>query len=102
MKNFLMTIYSIILSPSFSANQIIPKLCIDCKFYKKGLFTFSKFGKCTLFPTVNEPDYFLVNGKNKNNIECYHYCSTARNFDSMCGKEGKFYEKNEKKDFFEI
>jgi len=81
---------SIILSP-FSANQIRHKLCIDCKFYTKSFFSFSKFGKCTLFPIENYNDYFLVNGKNSNTE--YDYCSEARKFDSMCGKEGKFYEK---------
>ena len=86
-----MIIYSIILSP-LSASQIRPKLCIDCKFYTKNVFTSSEFGKCLLFTKENDNDYFLVNGNNHNhNIE-YHYCSTSRKYDDMCGKEGKFYE----------
>jgi hypothetical protein len=85
-------IYSIILSP-FSASQIKPKLCIDCKFYKKeSIFTSNEFGKCSLFLRENDNDYYLVNGVNNNNKE-YHYCSTSRKYDDMCGKEGKFYEK---------
>jgi hypothetical protein len=36
-----------------------------------------------------------VNGKPDNNLDKYHYCSTARKFDNMCGKEGKFYEEKE-------
>jgi hypothetical protein len=92
--NFIFIIYSIILS-TFSANQVTPKLCIDCKFYKRGLFTISsEFGKCELFLKEKNTDYFLVNGKKDNNIE-HHYCSTARYSDRMCGKEGKFYEKSE-------
>jgi hypothetical protein len=88
-----MIIYSTILSP-FSASQIRPKFCIDCKFYKKDFFTFSEFGKCSLFPKEKDTDYFLVNGnkKNNNNIE-YYYCNTARISDNMCGEEGKLYEK---------
>jgi hypothetical protein len=90
--NFIFIIYSIILS-SFLANKITPKLCIDCKFYKRGIFTISsEFGRCELFTKEKNTDYFLVNGKKDNNIEHY-YCSTARNSDRMCGEEGKFYEK---------
>jgi len=95
MKYISMMIYPIILS-SISANQIRPKFCVDCKFYKKDFFTFSEFGKCTLFPKEKDNDYFLVNGNNNdndnNNIE-YHYCATSRNSERMCGEEGKFYEK---------
>ena len=90
MKYFFM-ILSIILSP-FAATQIRPKLCIDCKFYTKGFLTSNEFGKCALFPKENDNDYFLVNGVNNNKTE-YHYCSTSRRFERMCGKEGKFYEK---------
>ena len=54
-----MTICSIILSP-FTANQIRPKLCIDCKFYTKNFFTFSEFGKCSLFPRVIDNDSFWL------------------------------------------
>ena len=89
-----MLIYPIILSPfSVISSQIRPKLCIDCKFYTKDFFTFSEFGKCSLFP-IEKNSYFFVNGKGNNSKEYdYHYCSTARKFDNMCGQEGKFYEK---------
>jgi len=88
---YILIIYSIILS-SFSASQMKPKLCINCKFYKKDFFTSSEFGKCSLFPREKENDYFLVNGNNNNNIESY-YCSTSRKYDHLCGKEAKFFEK---------
>jgi hypothetical protein len=87
-----MIIYFIILSSSF-ANQITTKLCVNCKFYKKEFFVSNKFGKCLLFPKENDNDYFLVDGINNNNKKEFHYCSTSRKIDSMCGKEGKFYEK---------
>jgi hypothetical protein len=85
-------IYAIISSPLLAA-QMKPKLCIDCKFYKKDFFTTSEFGKCTLFPRKTENDNFLVNGMNVNNNIDYLYCSISRKYEDMCGKEGKFYEK---------
>jgi len=106
MKYILITICSIILSP-FLANQIvqgitgvpskgvIPKICVDCKFYTKNLFGFSEFGKCALFPKENNS--FLVNGhKNKE----YYYCYTSREFEDMCGKDGKCYQPKIKRTFF--
>jgi hypothetical protein len=92
MKTFFIIICSIILS-SFSASQIRQKLCIDCKFYTKSFFSSSEFGKCKLFPREKDNDYFLVNGNNNNNNTEYNFCSIARKYDYMCGKEGKFYEK---------
>lgn len=86
-----MIICSIILLP-FSVSQIKPKLCIDCKFYRKNFFTSSEFGKCALFPIGKDTDSFLVNGKMDDNIE-YYFCSTLRKYEDMCGKEGKLYEK---------
>jgi hypothetical protein len=77
---------------SNSASKIGPKFCINCKFYKKDFISFSEFGKCTNFLYYNDNDNYLVNGKINNNLDQYHYCSTARKFENMCGKEGKFYE----------
>ena len=90
-------IYCNILS-LFSAAPIKPKLCVDCKFFTKDFFTINKFGKCSLFPKVDDINYFLVDG-NKDNINSeYHYCSTSRKYDHMCGEEGKLFEnKNVKK-----
>ena len=70
---------------------IEPKLCKNCKFFKKDFFTSNKFVKCTLF-NREEIKYFLVDGIPEKNLYNYHYCSTARNFDHMCGVEGKKYE----------
>ena len=96
MKYIFLIINFFILSVSvsvFSTNLIVkPKLCIDCKYFTKNLFFMpNKFGKCSLFLKEQEDDDFLVNGIR--NIE-YYYCSTARNYDSMCGKEGTLYEEN--------
>jgi hypothetical protein len=89
MNKFFVLICSIILLP-FSESQIKPKLCINCKFFKN-YFLNSKYGKCEMFITTYDNDYFLVNG-NKNKID-FAFCSTARKFEDMCGEQGKFYEK---------
>ena len=58
-----------------------PVLCVNCKWFRKDLFTEPLFGKCAKFPERPESDGTK-----------YKYCITARDSDSMCGKEGKFYE----------
>ena len=89
----LITIYYNILS-IFSAYEIKPKLCIDCKFFRKSIFSNdNKYGKCSFFTERKDDDnHFLVTGI-KNKEEFYYFCSTSRNFEHMCGKEGKHYEK---------
>jgi hypothetical protein len=78
--------------PSQPKQPIEPKLCKNCKFFvKENFFTANKFGKCTLF-NYEETKYFLVDGIYEKNLENYHYCSTARNYEHMCGAEGKKYE----------
>ena len=73
------------------------KICIDCKFFSNNFFTDKNFGKCLLFPYKQDNTDYLVTGINKNEKPEYHYCSTARKFNYMCGEEGKKYEKNDKK-----
>jgi len=78
-------------------NSMKPKLCVNCKFFKNEYIIFNRFGKCSLFPKDEEPIdkndiHFLVDGtKNIKEIE-YYFCSTARNYDDMCGKEGKRFQ----------
>jgi hypothetical protein len=89
MKNIFVIICYIIL-PVFSLTEIAPKLCINCKFFRNNFLTDNKFGRCYLFPTEEKRDInYYVTGIEKN-VEFY-YCSTARNYDDMCGKEGKKY-----------
>jgi hypothetical protein len=68
---------------------------VNCKYFRYHFFSGKKFGKCALFPIIDEKDrYYLVNGKNENKNTDYHYCSVARgNYTGMCGPEGKFFEK---------
>jgi hypothetical protein len=84
-----MIISSIILS-TFSLQQIKPKLCINCKFFITDNNT-NEFGKCSLFPKVQDNNSILVNGIKKNNVNEYFYASTLRSEDSLCGKEGKMH-----------
>jgi hypothetical protein len=47
------------------------------------------YGKCLLFPkTERSIDYFITGIDKK--VEFY-YCSIARKYDDMCGKDGKRY-----------
>ena len=56
----------------------------------------NKFGKCKLFsiPETYTDDYFLIDGIKRDDDIDYQYCSIARKYERLCGKEGKFYEKN--------
>ena len=74
----------------FSVHLTKPKLCIDCKYFKKDFFIDNKFGTCSFFPKKKEDEYFLVDGIT---TKQYMYCNVARKIDDMCGEEGKFYEK---------
>jgi hypothetical protein len=89
MKNIFVIIFSIIL-PVFSLTEITPKFCINCKFFRNSFLNDKKFGKCSLFPKDEKRDInYYVTGIEKD-IEFY-YCSIARSYDNMCGKEGKKY-----------
>jgi len=72
------------------ANSMREKFCINCKYFIKpttgGL---NEFAKCSMFPT-NNPKY-LIDGRHRQSD--YRYCYTARDFDSLCGKNGTKYKK---------
>jgi len=93
MKYILLYTFYNILS-IISANKNIPKFCIDCKFFKNNFFSGSEYAKCSFFP-IEKHEYadYLVNGYRKNSKTEYTYCSIARSYDHLCGKEGKYYEK---------
>ena len=67
------------------------KYCVNCKYFVKNPFCKDTFGKCSAF-RKNIENYqkldYLVSGKQK--IE-YKFCSTAREDEDLCGKEGKMY-----------
>ena len=93
MQQVLILFFSFIL-PLFGLNQKIvkPKICINCKHFISDDNNGS-FGKCSLFPQKIDNIDFLVRGIEKEEIVHYSYCSTARIYDHMCGKEGKMYKK---------
>jgi hypothetical protein len=66
------------------------KVCFNCKHFKKTLFNQNQFGRCKLFP--KESNELVGEYKPKIKID-YYFCSTARDNDDMCGKEGFFFEK---------
>jgi hypothetical protein len=79
-----------------SSNQNTPKFCKDCKFFKNNFLTGSEYSKCSAFPIIEiEKDNanFLVNGYKKDSKKEFEYCSIARGYEHLCGKEGKFYER---------
>ena len=79
----------ILLTEIVSLNPPIkPNLCVNCKFFMNDFISGNKYGKCSLFPKT-EMDIDLVTGIKKNYK--YQFCSIARDYDDMFGKEGKKY-----------
>jgi len=65
------------------------KFCKNCKhFIPNTNSKIDKYATCRILP-LNIKDY-LVTG-NPDDIE-YYYCTTAREFDNMCGKNASKYE----------
>jgi hypothetical protein len=95
--NFIILIICCIGLPVISLRPTQPKLCINCKYFIPDIVTdtisdVSTFSKCSLFPTKRGKINYLVNGIITYD---YFYCSTSREFNDMCGEEGKYYKKRE-------
>jgi len=88
--NYIFLIICSIFLPIFSLKQNKPKLCINCKFFIKDLEYGNEYGKCSLCPTEESSVKLLVTGYK--NIDNYYYCSTARQSERLCGKEGINYK----------
>ena len=74
--------------PVLALHEVTPKLCVNCKFFMNTFLSGKKYGKCSLFPTT-KPEIDLVTGIK---TEAKHqFCSIAREYDNLCGKEGKKY-----------
>lgn len=69
---------------------LAPKFCVYCEHFipKKG--GNNEFGRCKKFPH-DWTDNYLITGEKKAEESNYHFCSTARKFDYMCGERGKKY-----------
>ena len=85
-----------------SLNALQTKICAQCKYfiYNEQLL----YGKCSFFPKIEPEDIyqkrrelleFLVTGYEKPKVSKptdYYFCSTVRDCEHMCGKEGKKYQ----------
>jgi hypothetical protein len=65
---------------------------MNCKHFKRNVFSPSRFAKCKKFLTIDNNVNHLIDGKKQEKSENMHYCSTARKFDILCGEEGTGYE----------
>ena len=92
MKYIFLIIHFVVVT-AFLPKTSEPKLCVNCKFFKKEFFTGNEFGKCSLFPRKERDDNFLVDGIKRNKKIEYSYCSIIRSYNDICGKEGKLFEK---------
>jgi hypothetical protein len=79
-----------------SVLSLEPKLCVNCKFFKKELLLEDRFGKCLKSPKVNDVDYFLVSGVKPSTKKEYNFCSIVRKYNPECGPEGKLFEQKER------
>ena len=82
-----MKILFLLIAPIFSL-----KLCMNCKHFKRDVFTPSRFAKCKKFLVIDNNVDHLIDGKRKEKPENMYYCSTARSSSNMCGEEGTSYE----------
>lgn len=81
--------------------SLFKKTKIDCLVIKKSIITtnpiFEKIYSDILAKNSKIGDYFVTGNlcqtqcKDQYENKYYHDCLTARNFESMCGKEGKYY-----------
>lgn len=90
------------------------KFCRDCKYFlNPGPFRDLRFAKCSFFEKENIYESSLEKIKNRESLldflvtheneakinqikeKEYHYCSTARYIDSMCGTEAKNFVSKE-------
>jgi len=85
--NHLLKLFLLYTLSSIALPSIALSFCKNCKhFIKNGAI---QYGKCGFFPIKVKDNYLVTGIKSEND---YFYCSTAREFDRMCGYEGKHYE----------
>jgi hypothetical protein len=88
------------------------KLCVHCKHFINSNPNNLSLGKCALFPKADElSEYekykkkqdlidYLVTGRiyedNYNKEKDYYFCSTSREFKSMCGEDGELFVQKKK------
>lgn len=68
------------------------KLCMNCKHFKKDIFTPSRFAQCSKFLIIDTNVDYLIDGKRREEKKNMYYCSIARSSSYMCGEEGTGYD----------
>lgn len=105
---FLVLLLLASLSLSSDALKLNQSFCVDCRHFKKdkSYFLGAGNGKCALFPiidSIRDPENddekidYLVSGERNDDIS-YADCVKVRRSETMCGPEGKFF--NRKKNCF--
>jgi len=100
-------IYILLLSSILYAYSLSPenpritqdKKCVNCKFFllkENNPFNWNldnnpDYGKCSLFPKHEQQKKYVVAGEEVINNADFSYCTTARSFADMCGKDARFY-----------
>ena len=96
MKNIILIFFSIVFTPIFSLDKVVPKFCVNCKHFLKPVhYIGDSYGRCSFFPQIDDGEFYVTGTKS---IYAYNYCTTARQCENMCGKEGKKYESKDGED----
>ena len=87
------TVVSNILNKNGTNNSY--KFCVDCEHYLPHI-TGATYGKCKAFPRTDslkkaETEYMVSGFFSEAKVE-YFYCSTARDTESMCGRNGTKFQ----------
>ena len=88
----LLTIFLFSVTTTKSSNTK-PKFCVNCKYYILPLHYKESDGRCTLFP-LQKSDFLVAGTRNPTS---FSYCSIARTWEDMCGKNATKYVKKYKK-----
>ena len=74
----------------------VPKFCVNCQYFIPHGPSVS-YGKCRAFPRIDQftekvvVDH-LVTGYPSNATLKYYYCSTVRDTERFCGRDGKMFQ----------
>ena len=100
--NIYLCLFSLFSSFSFYfVKSYKPKFCVNCKYFIQdhSLSKMVKYGRCTKFPKENQNEMeYLITGEKNKAVDSFHYCTTVRDCDDKCGKEGKYYRRKSVKD----
>jgi hypothetical protein len=77
----------------FTAVPTTPKYCIDCQHFIPDPNGNNRFGKCSAFPNEQVNDYFVTREITVEEIT-FKFCSTAREYEHLCGEKAKKYLPN--------